>query len=228
MGSIAVFAGGFGSGKSEVALNYAMDKARDSTQVVLADLDLVNPYFVSRSLKAELNEKGITLIAPGGDFSFGDVPNIPARLLAYVRQDNHMIIDLAGDEVGSVVLGYISQMVGQRSAVELFLVINPYRPFAGDLESISELKANLERATRMAFTGIVSNPNLVEASDLETIIQGHSMVEAYARSLGLPVSYLAVEEHFYAELSPIYGNLLRKIQLYLRPNWLQDLYKGGM
>lgn len=228
MGSIAVFAGGFGSGKSEVALNYAMEKAKDSTQVVLADLDLVNPYFVSRDLKAELNEKGITLVAPGGDLSFGDVPNIPAKLLAYVRQDNNMIIDLAGDEVGSVVLGYISQMVGQRNDVELYLVINPYRPFAGDLESISELKANLERAARMAFTGIVSNPNLVEASDVSTIIRGHKMVEDYARCLNLPVIYLAVEERFHADLYPVYGNLLRKIQLYLRPEWLQDLYKGGM
>jgi hypothetical protein len=228
LSSIAVFAGGFGSGKSEVALNYAMEKAEDSGQVVLADLDLVNPYFVSRDLKTELNNKGITLVAPRGDLSFGDVPSIPERLLAYIRQDNDMIIDLAGDEVGSVVLGYISQLVGQRSTVDLFLVINPYRPFARDIESISELKSNLERAARMAFSGIISNPNLVEMGDMNTIVEGHRMVEDYARALSLPISYLAVEERLFSDLRSVYGDMVRKIQLYLRPDWLQDLYKGGM
>lgn len=228
LGSIAVFAGGFGSGKSELALNYAMEKAEDSAQVVLADLDLVNPYFVSRDLKKELNNKGVTLVAPGGDLSFGDVPNIPARLLAVVRQDNHLIIDLAGDEVGTVVLGCISQLVRLRSTVDLFLVINPYRPFAGDLDSICELRQNLERAGRMPFTGIVSNPNLVEATDLKTIAEGQDLVEKYARFLGLPLVYLAVEANFYDDLYSQYGNLLKKIQLYLRPDWMQDLVRGGM
>lgn len=224
MGSIAIFAGGFGSGKSEVALNYAIETARRSTRVVLADLDMVNPWFVSRDLKEELNQKGIILVAPGGDLSFGDVPNIPAHLLAYVRQDNDMVIDVAGDEVGSLALGYLSHLLGQRRPLHFNLVVNPYRPFAGDLESIHELRTGLERAARIPFTGIVSNPNLVEASDLTTIIEGHARVVAYARALELPVVCLTVEERFYQELYPRYGLLLKKIQLYLRPNWLRDAF----
>ncbi len=228
MGSVAVFAGGFGSGKSEVALNWAMEKAQESTRVTLVDLDLVNPYFVSRDLKKELNHKGITLVAPSGDLSFGDVPHIPANILTHLRQDNDMIIDLAGDEVGTVVLGYLSTWVKQRSSIDLYLVVNPYRPFAGDLDSVQELKAGLERAGRMAFTGIISNPNLVEASDVSTIMEGHQRVQAYARAMNLPVSFLTVHERFYSELFPIYGSLLKKIRLYLRPDWLQDLFEGGM
>lgn len=228
MGNVAIFAGGFGSGKSEVALNYALEVAKTSTQVVLADLDLVNPYFVSRDLKEELNRKGIVLVAPGGDLSFGDVPNIPAHLLAYVRKENLMIIDVAGDEVGSLVLGYLSPLLRQRPAVDFYLVINPYRPFAGDLESITELRFILERAARMPFTGIVSNPNLVEASEIETIIEGHNRVLSYAKTLDLPVSCLTVEERFYSLLDSSYKDILTRIKLYLRPEWLKDPVKGGM
>lgn len=224
MGSLAIFAGGFGSGKSEVALNYALETANTSTRVVLADLDMVNPWFASRGLKAELNQKGITLVAPGGDLSFGDVPNIPAHLLAYVRQDNDMVIDVAGDEVGSLALGYLSHLLGQRRPLHFYLVVNPYRPFAGDLESIQELRIGLERAARISFNGIVSNPNLVEASDLNTIVDGHARVVVYAEALELPVVCLTVEERFYQKLYPSYGTLLKKIQLHLRPEWLNDVF----
>lgn len=228
MGSITIFAGGFGSGKSEVALNWAMDKAKESAGIVLADLDLVNPYFVSRDLKTELNHNGITLVAPGGDLSFGDVPHIPANILTYLRQDNDMVFDLAGDEVGTVVLGYLSTWVIRRSSINLFLVVNPYRPFAGDLQSIGELRTGLERAARMKFTGIISNPNLVEASDINTIIEGHQRVEVYARALNLPVAFLTVQEEFFSELLPKYGPLLKKLRLYLRPDWLRDKFEGGV
>jgi GTP cyclohydrolase I len=52
LGSINIFAGGFGSGKTEIALNFAMDNHAETQDVVLADLDLVNPYFVSRHIQA--------------------------------------------------------------------------------------------------------------------------------------------------------------------------------
>ena len=47
---MTIYAGGFGSGKSELALNHAMQMAAISSDVILADLDLVNPYFASRDL----------------------------------------------------------------------------------------------------------------------------------------------------------------------------------
>ncbi|MGB4303716.1 MAG: ATP-binding protein, partial [Syntrophomonadaceae bacterium] len=67
MGSINIFAGGFGSGKTEIALNFAMDNHAETQDVVLADLDLVNPYFVSRHIQAELNAHGVKLMAPEGE-----------------------------------------------------------------------------------------------------------------------------------------------------------------
>ncbi|HBQ26038.1 MAG TPA: hypothetical protein DD791_06565, partial [Syntrophomonas sp.] len=158
MGSLAIFAGGFGSGKSEVAVNFAIDMASTSQKTVLADLDLVNPFFASRDAREKLISDNIRLVAPSGELAFGDVPNLPTKIIALMKQDNDMLIDLAGDEVGSLVIGYLSKLVMERGNYEFYLVINPYRPFAGELGSIKELKELLEKAGLIKFTGIISNP----------------------------------------------------------------------
>lgn len=220
MGYTAIFAGGFGSGKTEIALNFAFNRAKIANNVVLADLDLVNPFFVSREMKNYLEMQNIRLMAPSGELSFGDVPHIPSEILGILGQDNEMFIDLAGDEVGSLVLGYISKHIKKRDGFEFFLVINPYRPFAESLEAVSELKEYLEKAAQLHFTGIISNPNLVEETDLEIIKSGHEKVVAYAQHFGIPVKYLTIEARFYNALQPKYGELLKIINLNLRPEWM--------
>ncbi len=220
MGKIIILAGGFGSGKSEIALNFAMQEAEKSSNVILADLDLVNPYFASRELKVDLEKKGIRLLSPGGELSFGDVPNLPSEIIGLVRQNNNMFIDLAGDEVGALVLGYLSQYIFKKRSYDLFLVLNPYRPFAMDQQDLRELKIYLEKAARLKFTGIISNPNLVEETDIDVIIEGHRRVLGFAESLNIPIKYIVVEEKFCNKLFPVYGNTLKKIKVYLRPDWL--------
>ncbi len=219
MANVVIFAGGFGSGKSELVLNHAMQKSKESANLILADLDLVNPYFVSRDIRSGLEKMGIRVVAPGGELSFGDVPSIPAEIIGLLRGDNDMIIDLAGDEVGSLVLGYLSRYIKNRDH-EFYLVLNPYRPFAQDLESVVELKQLLEGAAHIPFTGIVSNPNLLGETTLEIIKAGHEMVQAYARAINLPISYLTVEMKFYDALIKDYAEILQGIKLYLKPDWL--------
>ena len=220
MGNIIVFAGGFGSGKSEVALNYAMQRAERSEGLILADLDLVNPYFASRDIRDTLEQAGIRLVAPHGELSYSDVPSIPGEIIGLMKHDNDMVIDLAGDEVGSLVLGYLSNYIIARQSHDFYLVLNPYRPFAQDLESVRLLKSQLEAVARLKFTGIVSNPNLLVETSADLIRSGHETVAEFAKSLGLPVSFLTIEKRFYADLFPDYGEILQPMELYLKPEWL--------
>lgn len=226
MGNIIVLAGGFGSGKSEIALNFALDAAKKPSaagKVILADLDLVNPFFASREAKNQLEEQGVRLLGPRDDLLFGDVPQLPPEIIGIIGQENEMYIDLAGDEVGSLVLGYLSSFLKNRDNFDFLMVLNPYRPFANDLASVESLKNMLEAASKTRITGIISNPNLVEETDIETIVNGHAKVQDYADNMHIPLRYLTVEERFYDQLLPQYGTLLKKINLYLRPGWLQDL-----
>ncbi|NLU48819.1 MAG: hypothetical protein GXX09_00170 [Syntrophomonadaceae bacterium] len=220
MGSVTIFAGGFGSGKTETALNCALELSRYHKRVVLADLDLVNPYFCSRELEQTLHEHGIKLLAPIEQLRFGDVPQVPSEVVGYLGMDNEMVFDVGGDEVGACVFGYLRSYFASRT-YEMLLVVNPFRPFAETLEKVAGLKAALEKASRLNFTGIVSNPNLAVETDIDTIVAGHRRVEEYARRLDLPVKFLVVEADLYGPLQQKrLGVTLKPIRLYLRPEWL--------
>ena len=45
---ISIFTGHFGSGKSEVSVNFAIKLSQLKNKVAVVDLDIVNPYFQSR------------------------------------------------------------------------------------------------------------------------------------------------------------------------------------
>jgi len=222
LGSINIFAGGYGCGKTELALNFAMNTDSKGQDVVLADLDLVNPYFVSRQQKAELKAHHVKLLAPFNNLSYGDIPQLPPQLLAEIQRENQLLIDIAGDDTGGLVIGYLHRYLQQRNPVNLWLVINPYRPFAQDLNGIIELVELFEDASRLHFTGIISNPHLAEETTVDIIRRGHQQVLEYAEALQLKVDYLTVREEFYEQLIPEFGSLLKSIKIYTRPLWLQE------
>ncbi len=229
---ISIFSGAFGSGKTEIALNYALERAgnTDYNKVLLADLDTANPFFVARDARGVLGsaEEKIHILAPVREMAQADVPNLPAQLMGHLRADNEMIVDLAGDKFGALVLGYISRFVKARSHYDMFLVINPFRPFSSSLDEVQGLRRLLEIAGRIEFTGIISNPNMVEATSLELIREGHRRVSRFAKGLGIPIRYLAVEERFYRELYPEYGTMLKRLKLFLRPDWIRGLEEGEL
>lgn len=221
MAKTTIFAGGFGSGKSELALHFALKQFAEKPDVVLADLDLVNPYFVIRDQADFLSSQGLRLLAPSGKMAHTDLPNMPSSMIGVFATSADIVIDLAGDEVGATVLGYLRSYVLQRDSYELILVINPYRPFAEKVSDLADLVFCLERGSRIKFTGIVSNPNLLDETTLDTIISGHDIVMGYAEYFHLPIIGLAVKAEFYRSLLPRYGSLLIPLDIRLRPDYLQ-------
>jgi len=167
-----------------------------------------------------LNSKGVRLLAPVRQLRFGDVPQVPPEVVGCLGTENHMILDVGGDEVGSQVLGYLRPYMRNRLC-DFWLVINPYRPFAGDFGAVAELKGALERVSRLSFTGIVSNPNLIGDTDLDVIIAGHERVRDYSRRLNLPVVCLTVESRLYEAVKVrLPDTKVEPLTLYLRPEWL--------
>lgn len=185
----------------------------------MADLDLANPYFVSRDTVSVLEQNHVKLLAPDNDLAYGDVPNLPPGIIGILRQNLNTVVDLAGDQAGALVLGYLARFINPLE-FRIYLVINPYRPFSWDIQDIMNLKNMLESYAGHNVCGIISNPHLVEATDFELIVQGHLHVQTMAALMGIPVSQLTVSASFFEEARRRFGEIVKEINLYLRPQWL--------
>lgn len=229
MGKVTILTGHFGSGKTEIAINYALRlKAErgEGREVALVDLDLVNPFFRSREARKVLEEGGVRMVIPPVEVLQTDLPVIPAGVFTALEGaktgDWQVVIDLGGDDQGVLALG---QLRPQLNDVEwdLWLVVNPYRPFNQDLPGIADTVSRIEAAGRIGITGLISNPHLAGKTTREVVARGHALVKEAAGRLGRPIRYLAV----LAELAGTTGldgieeaDAILPIKSYLRPEWL--------
>jgi len=188
--------GAFGSGKTEIAINYSIYCRKSHTKVAIVDLDIVNPYFRTREAKDALNLKGVKVISPEGKMAYADLPLISPEIKGLIQNSNyHLILDVGGDDVGSVVLGNFRNII-QNYDYQMLLVVNSYRPFSQSVHQIEQMAQEIKNRSRLKISGIVSNPNLSSQTDEEIIEKGHIVIKQAAQKLEVPVEFICVEERF--------------------------------
>ena len=193
---IKIFVGSFGSGKTEIAINYSIYCRKNHSQVAIVDLDIVNPYFRTREVKDTLNLKGIKVIAPEGKLTYADLPLISPEIKGLIQDsDYHLILDVGGDDVGTVVLGNFKSFIKDLD-YEMLLVVNSYRPFTQDMPQIKQMAQEIENSSRLKISGIMSNPNLLMETDEEIIKQGHILIRKAAQKLRLPIKFICIDKRF--------------------------------
>jgi len=193
---IKIFVGSFGSGKTEIAINYSIYCRKSRDKVAIVDLDIVNPYFRTREAKDALNFKGVKVISPEGKMAYADLPLISPEIKGLIQNSNyHLIIDVGGDDVGSVVLGNFRNII-QNYDYEMLLVVNSYRPFTQSIHQIEQIAQEIENRSRLKINGIISNPNLSSQTNEETIKKGHVVIKQAALKLKLPVRFICIDKRF--------------------------------
>ncbi len=213
--ALTIFAGRFGSGKTEVAINYALSLARASelgvsqrakveseasAGVVLIDLDIVTPYFRSREIADRMRGQGVEVVAPSAISQHLDTPAITPQILGAIQQrERPVVLDVGGDQQGARALGQFSHAIQQRGYTMHF-VVNPYRPFTSTLEGLSGSIAEIEASARLQVTSLVSNPNLMTQTTIEHIVDGLAKIERFAQALGLPIAFVCVERSWITAL----------------------------
>ena len=214
---LIIITGPFGSGKTEVALSYALASAAAKRPTALADLDIVNPYFRAQDHRAELERAGVRLAAPEEEMSHYELPALSPELRAVMTDPSlYAIADVGGDPVGARVLGAFRPDL-DRDERELWLVVNPWRPRAvhGDLP---QLLADIQREAGLDADAIVSCPNLGHETAMVDVREGHRRVAAYAREAGLPIHFLAVDERLAGDVADL-GVPLWPLRLRVRLPW---------
>ena len=200
---ISIVTGHYGTGKTEFSVNLALALAAEGASVMLADLDIVNPYFRSRERRSLLEEAGVRLISSSQACSDADVPSLPAELLAILEnRDIRGVLDIGGDPVGARVLARFQPKIVQED-YQLIYVLNANRPEVRTAEAAVRYLQGIEATTGLTCTGIVNNTHLCGETTEEEIRKGAALAAEVSRETNIPVLCHVTEEKFVPALSDL-------------------------
>ena len=219
---VTVFAGHYGSGKTNIAVNYALETAKLGRKTAIADIDIVNPYFRTKDSEQVLEDAGIRLISSEYANTNVDTPALPADIYSvFADKSITAIIDVGGDDRGALALGRYVPYMRQENDYEMLYVINKYRYLTADARSAVEVMREIETAAGVKFTGIVNNSNIGEETTANLVLKSVEYAEEVSHLTGLNIKMTTVKEELVGELSGKIDNL-QPIKLYVRQSWLRE------
>lgn len=203
---VTVFAGHYGSGKTNIAINYALNIAAAGLSVEIADLDIVNPYFRTKDAEKLLNGNGINLISSVTANSNVDTPALPAQAYSAVQNtQKYAVIDVGGDDRGALALGRYVPYLLKENNYEMLFVINKYRYLTSNAKDTFQIMQEIQEAAGIKFSAIVNNSNLGDETTEKDILESAQYAQNVSQLSALPIKFTAVRE----ELA---NNLKNKIQ----------------
>ena len=206
---ITLVAGHYGSGKTNIALNYARMLKRAGSPVTVADLDIVNPYFRTKDSAAELQAEGIDLVVSDFANSNVDFPALPKEIYALVAdRETKIVMDIGGDDRGALALGRYVPDIKAEGDYEMLAVVNAARPLTRTPQEAVEVLREIEAACQLPFTGIVNNTNVGAETTVETVLGSIPYADEIAALMGVPVRFTCAIGAIAAELKGKVENLL--------------------
>lgn len=214
---LTLFAGHYGSGKTNIAVNYALYLREQNLPVTVADLDIVNPYFRTLDSKAVFNEHEVKLICSQFANSNVDAPAMPKEVYELIDSRNEYgVLDIGGDDRGALALGrYVPDIIKENN-YEMLLVINKARPLTRTVNDTVDVAYEVASACSLPFTGIVNNTNLGLETKAEDILSSVTYAEDVSKALNIPIKMTCCDEKLFRQLEDKIDNLF--------PIALQKLY----
>lgn len=206
---ITLLAGHYGSGKTNIAVNLAMQLRKTEPRVAVADLDIVNPYFRTKDSQKELEQAGIRFICSEYANSNVDIPALPQTLYAVTDdRDLHCVLDIGGDDRGALALGRLSPAILAENNYEMLFVVNFYRHLTANAADALEVMREIEAAGRLPFTGIINNSNLGDETTADTVLATQERVRELCALSALPLVCTTVNRPLVPALQNTIPNLI--------------------
>lgn len=192
---ITLFTGHYGSGKTNIAVAYALFLRKMGEDVTVADMDIVNPYFRTKDSAEDFKRHGIELISSEFANSNVDLPALPSELYGVVeRRERHAVLDIGGDDRGAYALGRFAPYIREENDYENLFVANMYRPLTKTPKEALAVMREIEGAGGLPITAIVNNSNLGELTDTETVLASMDYINELSRISGLPVKFTSARK----------------------------------
>lgn len=199
---MTLLSGHYGSGKTNIAVNIALELKKHRDNVAIADLDIVNPYFRTKDSQTELENAGIRFICSEYANTNLDIPALPQQMYS-ITDDQTLtaVMDIGGDDRGALALGRYTPAIIEENNYDMLLVVNRFRPLTPDAESTVEIMREIEAAGGLPFTGIINNSNLGDETTPEDVLSSVEYAEKISSLTGLPVKMITVRAEIYNQLT---------------------------
>ncbi len=217
---VTLFMGHYGSGKTFVSVNYALALKKLGKKVSVYDLDIVNPYFRTVDAEKTLKSAGINLVVSPYAETNVDIPAMnPESYRMTDDKEEFAVVDVGGDDRGALALGRFSDKLKEENDYDALFVLNPFRPETRDILGAYEMFTEIEKTSRIPFTGIVNNANLGEQTTEADILKGLKFAEEFSQKTGILVKFTAVRKDFLTENLKKLKNVL-EIEPVKYGNWI--------
>lgn len=214
LGKIIAITGHYGSGKTNLAINLAVDFARNGEKVTIIDLDIVNPYFRTADHSDLFDRYGIDLIAPQFSNTNLDIPSLGFDMAAAADNCDRLIIDVGGDDSGAVALGQYSTVLNNLGC-SLYYVVNRYRYLTRTPEEAAEILRDIEQVSRIKAKGVINCSNLGSQTSAADVAETEDYAAQCGKASGIPVVMTAAERSL-----GVVGAY--PVDVYIRPFWEEN------
>ncbi len=190
---IEAYVGEYASGKSENAVNRAMELASQGREVTIVDLDLVEPFYTLRPLKTMLESKGLNVIAwnTKDTFGLGEAGYVLKPEMRWaLRRSGDIIFDVGYGVQGLKIFNLVENAFDNED-LKIYAVVNISRPLTSTAEDVISYLSYFG-----SVDGLINNSHLGEYTDLEVIEEGMRTVTEVSRLTRIPVVATTMEKNF--------------------------------
>lgn len=185
---VTVVCGHYGTGKTNLSINLALDCARHGEDVTLVDLDVVNPYFRSADYADVLTENGVRVVGPNFANTNLDTPSLPGAVRNVIAEGSRVIVDVGGDDAGATALGVYSRTLADADP-DVIYVVNRYRSMTTHAEEAVQILREIEATSHLRATCVANNSNLKQDTSEDTVLDSMGFAEEVASASGLPLRF---------------------------------------
>ena len=199
---LTIVIGAYGSGKSEISVNLALAMRRRDQEgkILIADMDIVNPYYRSADAAGILEANNIRLISPQYANTNVDAPVLSGEMYVIFDDASYRgVFDIGGEDMGAVVLGSLSDRL-KGIDYELLMAVNTNRPFTSTPEQIAAMSEELSSAAGLKIDGYINNTNLLELTTPATVAEGEDIISEASKITGIPLIATSLMSDVYDRL----------------------------
>ncbi|MDW7675000.1 MAG: hypothetical protein SCK28_10730 [Bacillota bacterium] len=211
---IEAYVGEYASGKSENAVNRALQLVGEGRKVTLVDLDIVEPCYTLRPIKKELEAKGLDVVAweTSETMGLGEAGSVIKPEMRWVlRREGDIILDIGYGVEGAKTLNIVEEAVDNPD-LKVYLVINIGRPMTMTEADILDYMENMG-----TVDGLINNSHLGDETDVAFIQAGAKVVASVGQKKGISLIFTAVDERLAEAIGEVdcMGNPVRVLQRFM-------------